>query len=135
MKNYNKETFQLSADCSSVLCTDKCDRRMGKIKSSFINAVNNIPPIKEVGIKQRTESWINLMIETELLKHSKVTDLNKTFYFQGFTKIFFQAQLETANKDSKSLWRILKGLGMPSKKGKASSISIGLNIGGEVCFN
>ena len=47
---------------------------------------------------------------------------------------FFQSELETSNKDSKSLWRSLKELGMPSKKGKASSLNIDLNIGGEVCF-
>ena len=49
-------------------------------------------------------------------------------------RTFFQSKLETSNKDSKSLWHSLKELGMPSKKGKASSLNIGLNIGGEECF-
>ena len=49
-------------------------------------------------------------------------------------KNFFQSKFQTLNKDTKSLLRSLKELGMPSKKGKASSINIGLNIGGEVCF-
>ena len=47
-------------------------------------------------------------------------------------RTFFQSQLDTSNKDSKSL--CLKELGKPSKKGKTSSINIGLNIDGEVCF-
>ena len=50
-------------------------------------------------------------------------------------KDLLQSKLETENKDSKSLWRCLKDLGMPSKKGKASSVSIGLNIDDEVCFD
>ena len=34
----------------------------------------------------------------------------------------------------KSLWRSLKDLGMPSKKGKGSASTIGLKIDGELCF-
>ena len=37
-------------------------------------------------------------------------------------------------KDSKSLWQSLKDLGMPSKKGKASSGNIDLKIDGELSF-
>ena len=36
---------------------------------------------------------------------------------------------------SKSLWQSLKDLGMPSKKGKASSGNIGLKIDGELSFD
>ena len=56
-----------------------------RFKSILMNIVNTISAKKEVRSKQRTEHGLmqefcsQLMIETELLKRSKVTNLNKTF--------------------------------------------------------
>ena len=64
-----------------------------RFKSILMNIVNNISAIKEVRIKQRTEHGLmqklcsQLMIETELLKHSKVTNLNKTFLLSRIYEI------------------------------------------------
>ena len=46
----------------------------------------------------------------------------------------FKDKLES-EKNSKSLWQPLRDLGMPSKKGKASSGNIGLKIDGELSFD
>ena len=65
MKKYNKEVFQmnlLSVDWSSVLSSDNVVDAWEKFKSIFMSVVNNISPIKEVRIKQRTEPWINAEI-------------------------------------------------------------------------
>ena len=65
MKKYNKEVFQmnlLSIDWSSVLSSDNVVDAWEKFKSIFMSVVNNISPIKEVRIKQRTEPWINAEI-------------------------------------------------------------------------
>ena len=117
-----------------------------------MSVVNNISPIKEVRIKQRTEPWINAEIlqsinnrdsALKVFKGDKSEQNFSTFkdlrnktqtLIYNAKKNFFQSKLETSNKDSKSLWRSLKELGMPSKKGKASILNIGLNIGGEVSF-
>ena len=111
--------------------------------------INNISSIKEVRIKKRTEPWINAEILQSIndrdrafkafkgdkseQNFSTFKDLrNKTQTLIYNAKKFFRSKLETSNLNS--LWRSPKDLGMPSKKGKASSINIGLNIGGEVCF-
>ena len=51
-----------------------------------------------------------------------------------FVYFFSPSRTEIAHKDLKSFWCSLKVFGMPSKKGKASTINIGLMFGGEVCF-
>ena len=142
----------LSADWSSVLSSDNVIDAWERFKSIFMSVVNNISPINEVRIKQGTEPWINAEIlqsindrdrAFKVFKGDKSEQNFSTFkdlrnktqtLIYNAKKNFFQSKLETSNKDSKSLWRSLKELGMPSKKGKASSVSIGLNIGGEVCF-
>jgi hypothetical protein len=48
---------------------------------------------------------------------------------------FFTESLEANKNDSKSLWSILKNLGLPSKKGLSSSSNICLNIDGNICFD
>ena len=48
-------------------------------------------------------------------------------------KDYFKAKIES--DDSKSLWQSLRDLGMPSKKNKASSSTIGLKIDNELCFD
>ena len=50
-------------------------------------------------------------------------------------KEYFKAKIESENKDSKSLRQSLRDLGMPSKKVKTSSSTLGLKIDNEVCFD
>ena len=46
-------------------------------------------------------------------------------------KNFFKSSIENNQSDSKSLWKRLKQLGLPSKKGQPSC-NIGINIDGEI---
>ena len=49
---------------------------------------------------------------------------------------FFREKLEENKNDSKSLWRILKNLGLPSKQAMSSSSgNLCLNINGSICFD
>ena len=61
LKNYNEETFQanlLDVDWSSVICSDNVIQAWENFKSIFMSAIDNIAPMKEVCIKQRTQPWI-----------------------------------------------------------------------------
>lgn len=154
-KDYNKEEFQmclLNADWYPVMISDNVIDAWEQFKSIFMGIVNNIAPLKQVRIKQKTERWIN----TDILKSIK--DRDKAFrefkkykteekysVFKEFRnktqslifnakRDYFKDKLEN-DKDSKSLWRSLKDLGMPSKKGKGSASNIGLKIDGELCFD
>ena len=49
---------------------------------------------------------------------------------------FKPLKLEENKNDSKSLWRILKNLGLPSKQAMSSSSgNLCLNINGSICFD
>ena len=52
----------LNADWSLVICSDYVVDPWERFKSIFMSGVNNVSPIKEVRIKQRTEPWINAEI-------------------------------------------------------------------------
>lgn len=156
MKNYNKETFQLNlldVDWSSVLCSDNVIQAWENFKSIFMSAIDNIAPLKEVRIKQRTEPWIT----NEILQCIKDRDKAFRLYkkdssdenfsiFKGLRnktqtmiytakRDYFKEKVENENHDSKSLWNSLKELGMPSKKSKATASAIGLKIDDKVCFD
>ena len=156
MKNYNKETFQLNllnVDWSSVVCSDNVPQAWEIFKAILMSAIDNIARVKEVRIKQRAEPWIN----NEILQSIK--DIDKAFqlykndksdekysYFKELRnktqtliynakRGYFKEKVENENHDSKSLWRSLKELGMPSEKDKASASAFGLKIDGYVCFD
>ena len=60
---------------------------------------------------------------------------NKALYLVNKAKTyFFKDKLLENIHDSKSLWKSLKTMGMPSKKSE-SSISIGLKINDETCID
>ena len=137
LKNYNKETFQanlLDVDWSSVICSDNVIRAWENFKSIFMSAIDNIAPMKEVRIKQRTQPWIT----NEILQCIKDRDKAFRVYkkdssddiFSNFKELrnktqtmiytakpdYFKEKVENENTDSKSLWNALKELGMPFKK-------------------
>ena len=139
MKNYDKDTFQvnlLNADWSSVLISDNACDAWEKFKSNFTSLVDDIAPIKEVRIKQRTEPWVNDEILQSIKDRDKAFETfkndrsdekftvfkqlrNKTqTLIYNAKKNFFKDKLKHENNDSKSLWNSPKQLGMPSKKGK-----------------
>ena len=48
----------LDVDWSSVICSDNVIQAWENLKSIFMSAIDNIAPMKEVCIKQRTQPWI-----------------------------------------------------------------------------
>ena len=62
LKHYNREVFQinlLNIDWSPVMISDNVIDAWYSFKSIFLTVVDNIAPIKEVRIKNRTEPWID----------------------------------------------------------------------------
>ena len=82
MKNYNKDTFQLNllnVDLSSVVCSDNVTQSWENFKAILMSAIDNIAPVKEVRIKQRTEPWINNEILQSIKDRDKAFQLYKNF--------------------------------------------------------
>ena len=115
--------------------------------------VDNIAPIKEVRIKNRTEPWIDSEILHSINARDRAyqtfkrdqSDQNYSVFkalrnkTQGLIyrakKDYFKTKIENENNDSKSLWQSLTDLGMPSKKSKTASSNIGLKTDNEVCLD
>ena len=155
LKNYSKESFHqslLGSDWSPVTLSDNPNDAWHSFKSIFISCLDNVAPVRTVRIKQRSEEWV----DSEVLECIKARD--KAYHkfksdkseenFQIFRKLrnkanstivnakktFFKSSLENNKNDSKSLWKCLKGLGLPSKRGQTSS-NIGLNVDGNIIFD
>ena len=80
MKHYNKETVQLNllnVDWSSVVCSDNVTQAWENFKAILVSAIDNIAPVKEVRIKQRTEPWINNEILQSIKGRDKAFQLYK----------------------------------------------------------
>ena len=121
-------------------------------KGHFLGVVDKLAPVKEIRIKQRTEPWMNADI-LELITHRDKAFLrfkrsknesdfaifkklrNKALYLVNKAKtIFFKDKLMKNKHGSKSRWKTLKTMGLPSKKTESSK-PIGLKINDEVCFD
>ena len=124
----------LDVDWSSVICSDNVIQAWENFKSIFMSAIDNIAPMKEVRIRQRTQPWIT----NEILQCIKDRDKAFRVYkkhssddnFSNFKELrnktqtmiytakrdYFKENVENENTDSKSLWIALKELGIPSKK-------------------
>ena len=80
MKNYNKETFQLNflnVDWSSVVCSENVTQAWQNFKAILMSAIDNIAPVREVRINQRTEPWINNEILQSIKDRDKAFQLYK----------------------------------------------------------
>ena len=138
MKHYNKEDFQanlLATDWNPVLLSDNASDAWELFKDLFMSVIDNIAPVKQMRIKQRTEPWINSDILEAINQRDKAfTHYKKDKSVENFEcfkvlrnrckclidaakKGFFTESLEANKNDSKSLWSIIKNLVLPSKKG------------------
>ena len=73
MRDYSKEALQtnlLNADWNSVMTSDNVIDAWSNFKTLFLSIVNNMSPIKEVRMKQRTELWVT----NDILKSIKERD-------------------------------------------------------------
>ena len=155
LKNYNKEAFQqhlVGIDWLNVLNCDNVFDAWKNFKSVFILALDIFAPVKDIRIKQRSEKWIDSNIlqcikerdkAFQLYKRNKNDENLNNFrtlrnkaqsLIHNAKKNYFNETLESNKSDSKTLWKCLKDLGLPSKGTKASS-NICLKIDNELCFD
>ena len=60
----------LNADWDSVMTSDNVIDVWSNFKTCFLSIVNNMSPVKEVRLKQRTELWVT----NDILKSIKERD-------------------------------------------------------------
>jgi hypothetical protein len=143
LKKYNKEDFQaslLSTDWNPVLLSDNVNEAWDRFKEIFLSVINTIASVKQIRLKQRTEPWIDSDILQAISDRDsgfKIIKCNRRLekfnLFKGLRKkvqylvhsaksSYFTTKLENKN-DSKSLWKSLKNLELPSKEISSSSSS------------
>lgn len=116
---------------------------LGPISSLVLMVIDEVSPIKQVRLKQRTEPWFNSEIFDKIHRRDKAlyqykrdkTNELKTIYnkFRNETqkcihnakRDYIKGQLEENKGCIKKVWKTLKSIGIPSKH-RASSSNIGL---------
>ena len=107
MKNYNKEDFQqalLDSYWSCVMTSDNVSEAWNCFKSKFMSIINNIAPVKECRIKQRTQPWmtsdiLNCIKERDSAFHifkKHKSECNFNSFKEIRNKISFVKKLEMA---------------------------------------
>ena len=159
-KNYSSNSFcerLKNAKWSDVLTCNDVNVAWSLFKSMFMNALDEVAPVKQVRLKLRSQPWLDSEIlecirdrDRVLCHYRKAVDpiirfeyrkqLNKLrnkvqLLVKKAKRCYFQTKIEANKNDSKELWRTLKNLGLPTKASTGSSSSIGLTIDDAVCFD
>ena len=108
VKNYNVEKFIVSlvqADWSIVFTAVTVNEAWENFKITFLKVLDNIAPVKQIQLKQRTEPWLT----AEVLELIKIRDMflykfrkekNSDFYKQCcFYRNKVQKEVKTAKSD------------------------------------
>jgi len=156
MKNYDSDVFVdklNSVNWFEEIETEDVNIAWSNFSKRFIDVIDSVAPVKAVRIKQNTEHWFNGEILNLISKRDKAwyqfRKDNSSESFQTYKTLRNKTQItiKKAKKDfirneiaenqnaPKKLWRTLKGLGLPSSKGKGGSMNIGLkNDSEEIIF-
>ena len=154
MKQYNSETFKEALnkiDWFKVINEENVDKAWRTFSRLFLEVVDSIAPLKKVRLKQNCEPWfsgdiLNLISNRDKawVKFRKYGNeesyavyknlRNKTQLVIRKNKCEYLKNLISESKDSKSLWKNLGQLGLPSKQ-KSGSANVGLkNDNNEINF-
>ena len=123
-----------------------------QFRTTLMDIIDKIAPVKEVRTKQHTEPWMTsdildkIAVRDKLLHNYNLNKNNKGLY-EEFCKTrnqvqrdikqakstYLESQLDSNMLNSKKLWRNLKSLGYNKKT--PSKGNIVLRIANKICFN
>ena len=154
MKNYSDEIFldKLRSikfpDYSNHTCVNHAHQ---DFITKFLSAVDFVSPIRTLRVKFNPKPWFDIYVLNAIRnsdKHYKKfkqsgreTDKDNFKYaklslkkiINHKKKLYFEEKIAENKNNPKQLWRTLKSLGMPSKGGRQSKISLKEN--GVVSFD
>jgi hypothetical protein len=155
MKNYSINIFHQAlnaVDWSRVTNVKDTNQALDLFYSLLNNVINQVAPIKEIRIKQKSEPWItNEILESILDRDSQFKTYKKTrtpesyqMYCKARNKVikliktskinYLNNLIEEAGSCPKKMWKALKELNITNKS-KTQTSNIGLrNEGGEIIF-
>ena len=152
LKNYTPEAFHeklCDANWRPCFMSTCVNIAWKSFQTIFLNVLDDIAPIKEIRLKQRTEPWMS----SEILQMIKERDkhlqhfrkFGKSDDFKAFSCLrnkiqreirkakleYFSSKVDEDKDDPKKLWQHLKNLGLKGKQKEEQNIC--LNIEGEIC--
>ena len=154
LKNYSSEIFldKLSrADWNSCFLSTCVNSAWKSFQNIFSNVLDEVAPVKEIRLKQRTEPWMSSEI-LELIhsrdkflysfKKSGIQEEYKRFCemrnkvqreIKKAKSEYFSNKIDEDKENPRKLWKHLKDIGLKGKQKDDSSIC--LNIDGDICHD
>ena len=145
MKKYSVDIFEqkLNAadfpDTSNYTCVNAA---YNDFISIFLSVIDSIAPLKSVRVKSNTKPWFDTEIFDAIQVRDKAYKRYKRFgketdkdsfknarfllkkLISNKKKQFIEEKITENKNNPKELWKTLKSLGLPSKRGGASRISL-----------
>ena len=146
MKNYSKETLLENLNDINWLEVEECenvDEAWSIFKDKFVNVIDKLAPITEVRLKQRGGDWFNGEIlhlisnrDKALAKFKKSKKPEDYTHFKELRNLtqrtitkakqeYIRNEIAENKSSPKSMWKVIKNLGVSSKSKSATSV-IGL---------
>ena len=154
LKNYSAQALVEAlaniewSNCLNFLCINT---NWVSFRKLFTSIIDELAPIKEIRLKQRTEPWmdsyiLDLIRERDRFLYTFKKHRNEEDY-KKFSKLrnlvqrevraakseYFSQQIEENKDQPKKLWKQLKSLGYSNKQKEGSNIV--LKINGETCHD
>ena len=155
LKNYTTESFNeklSSINWSDVYNATDVNESWCNFKSLLRSVINDVAPIKQVRLKQRTEPWMSSDILAQIRQRDQLLykfnkDKSKTQVYDEYCKLRNKTQrdirraksehfmncIDDNKNNSKKLWQTLKELGYSTKVKEAANVV--LKINGKLCYN
>ena len=156
MKNFDQKVFVdklNSKDWFEVLNCEEIDKAWSLFKNFFMDVVDDVAPVKEVRLKQKTESWFNsdifqlvqerdkTLIRFRKCKDSKVYDEYKSLRNKVQSEVkrakreYVKQEIEENQTCAKKLWKTIKELGVSSKSKSSCKIGLKSEQSDEIIFD
>ena len=141
-----------SVEWDDVFNCDNVEKAWNIFKRFLLSVIDEIAPIKQIRVKQRTEPWFNAEIKDLIHDRDKALHTfrktKNSGYYSDYKMLrnkvqyeikkaktqYYKDKIEDNLNNPKNLWNILKDMGA-GKKGSTRSNSIGLEVNGEVSFD
>lgn len=156
MKNFDQKVFlgKLNRkDWFKVLNCEQVDKAWSIFRNFFMDVVDDVAPVKEIRLKQKTESWFNgdihhlvherdkALFRFRKSKDSKVYDEYKMLRNKVQSEVkkakrnYVKLEIKENKNCPKKLWKTIKELGISSKSKSACKIGLKNENSDEIIFD
>ena len=154
LKNYNKEIFieaLINSNIPDIKKYSDVNNAYSDFTDSLISIIDNIATLKNIRVKNNSQEWFDAEIHEEIIKREKCfsnfkktrTITDEKLYHDTRNRVqaliknkkekFVEENIKQNQNNSKSLWKTIKQLGLPSASSPSGRICLDMN--GEKIFD